>query len=199
MNFFPESLSRLVSELTRMPTVGPRTAQRLAFYLLNCPREDVERLAQAMRDVRERIRRCEICFNLSESPRCAICEDPHRDRTVVCVVADFRDVSAVDRSGAFKGLYHVLGGLISPVDGVGPEDLSIEALQQRVGREGIEEVILATDPTVPGETTALYLARLLAGRVPRVTRLATGLPQGADLDYADEVTISRSLSGRRPV
>ncbi|MHB2016654.1 MAG: recombination mediator RecR [Candidatus Xenobia bacterium] len=194
----PESLSRLVSELTRMPTVGPRTALRLAFHLLNCPRQDVDRLIEALRDVRERIRRCEVCFNLSEQPRCAICEDATRDHSLICVVADTRDVSAVDRSGAWRGVYHVLGGLISPVDGVGPEELTIEPLLSRVAAGGVQEIILATDPTVPGETTALYLARILGGKT-RITRLATGLPLGADLDYADELTISRSLQGRRPV
>ncbi len=181
-----------------MPTVGPRTAQRLAFYLLNCPREDVERLIVAMRDVRERIRRCEVCFNLSEGARCRICDDPQRDPSTICVVADFRDVAAIDRTGIYRGLYHVLGGLISPMDGIGPEDLNVDALLGRVDAT-VEEVILATDPTVPGETTALYLGRLLTGRVPRLTRLATGLPLGADIDYADEVTIGRSLSGRRPL
>jgi len=199
MTFFPESLSRLISELTKMPTVGPRTAQRLAFFLLTCPREDVDGLIQALRDVRERIRRCEECFNLSEQARCPVCEDPTRDVTQICVVADARDVSAVDRSGAYRGLYHVLGGLISPLDGIGPEDLNVGSLVNRVKAGNIREVILATDPTVPGETTALFIGRLLDGLPVRITRLATGLPLGADLDYADEVTISRSLQGRRPL
>ncbi|HXE71735.1 MAG TPA: recombination mediator RecR [Candidatus Nitrosotenuis sp.] len=194
---YPEPLERLMEELMRLPTVGPKTAQRLAFHLLHAPMAEVEALSRAMLEVKERLRPCSRCGNLTDAEQCAICLDPRRDGRLLCVVAEPRDVAAFERTREFRGLYHILGGLLSPLDGVGPEQLAVGTLLQRLEREPIEELILATNPTVAGEATALYLRRQLEGRGLRITRLALGLPMGTDLDYADEVTLARALAGRQ--
>jgi recombination protein RecR len=192
----PPSAERLVQELSRLPGVGRRTAQRLAFHLLRAPGPEALALAEAIRDVKERIGFCEVCFNLAEGPRCAICDDPRRDTSLICVVESPSDVVPVERTASYRGLYHVLGGALSPLDGVDPGDLRIDELVRRVAAGGVEEVILATNPTMTGEATASYVAGLLRGET-RVTRLASGLPVGGDLEFADEVTLGRALAGRR--
>lgn len=196
---FAPPIGRLIDELMKMPTIGPKSAARLAFYLVNTSLDDVHRLVRAITEVKDRIRRCGRCFNLSEATLCPLCQDAARDGTTVCVVADPRDIVAIERAREYRGLYHVLGGLISPMDGVGPEHLTCQALVDRVQAEGVREVILATDPNVSGETTALYLSRLLKSSGVAVTRLAYGLPHGMNVEYADEVTLARSLQGRRNV
>jgi recombination protein RecR len=194
-------VQRLISELSRLPGIGTRTAQRLAFHVLRASPEEAGALADAIREVKEKIGLCERCFNLAEESLCPICRDPRRDETLVCVVEEPGDVIPVERTHEFRGRYHVLGGALSPVDGVDPEDLKIAQLMTRVGEEDIREVVLATNPTTTGEATALYIADVLRGRHPEVavTRLASGLPVGADLEYADEVTLGRALAGRRSV
>jgi recombination protein RecR len=195
---YAPSVENLISQLARLPGVGQRTAQRLAFFLLKQPPADALALADAIREVKERIGFCEECFNLAEGPRCAVCADARRDRSLICVVEDPSDVVALERTHEYRGLYHVLGGALSPIDGVDPEHLRIEELLARVGGGEAAEVLLATNPTMTGEATAAYLADRLRGRV-RVTRLASGLPVGGDLEYADEVTLGRALAGRREV
>jgi recombination protein RecR len=192
-------VQRLVTELSKLPGVGGRTAQRLAFHLLRTSSEDALGLADAIREVKERIGLCEICFNLAEGPRCTICADERRDASLICVVEEPGDVIPVERTGEYRGRYHVLGGALSPIDGVEPEDLKIAELYTRVEAGGIEEVVLATNPTTTGEATALHIADALRVRTPDVivTRLASGLPVGADLEYADEVTLGKALAGRR--
>jgi recombination protein RecR len=190
------AVENLVSQLTRLPGVGTRTAQRLAFHLLRVPKDEAAALAGAIADVKERVRFCSECGNLTEEDVCDICRDARRDRAVVCVVEQPADLISVERTHEYRGLYHVLGGALSPIDGVEPEDLRIGELLQRVDRNGIQEVVLATNPNMTGEATAAYLADRLRGRV-RVTRLASGLPVGGDLEYADEVTLGRALAGRR--
>ena len=187
----------LVAQLTRLPGLGTRTAQRLAFHLLSTPQDEALALARAVEEVKQRVRFCRECGNLTEEEVCAICTDPRRDRTVVCVVEQPVDLVSLERTHEYRGLYHVLGGALSPLDGVEPSDLRIEGLLRRVGAGGIEEVVLATNPNMTGEATAAYLADRLRDRV-RVTRLASGLPVGGDLEYADEVTLGRALAGRRP-
>ena len=203
MSVYAPPIQRLVSELSKLPGVGNRTAQRLAFHVLRSPVEDAEALAQAIRDVKERIGLCEICCNLAEGPRCRICEDDRRDPTLICVVEEPSDVIALERTHEYRGRYHVLGGALSPIDGVDAEDIKIAELFRRIGEPGSEvrEVVLATNPTTTGEATALYIAETLRERAPQVsvTRLASGLPVGADLEYADEVTLGRAFSGRRAV
>ncbi|MDQ2817361.1 MAG: recombination mediator RecR [Candidatus Eremiobacteraeota bacterium] len=189
-------LSDLVRELEKLPTVGPKTATRLAFHLLSGSREDAGALAAAIVDVKERVRFCSRCFSLTEDDPCPICQDPLRDGSLLCVVGEPKDVYAVERTMSFRGRYHVLGGLISPMNGIGVSKLKIKELADRVTSEGVREVIIATNPNAEGESTALYLARILSP-VVAVTRLAYGLPIGGDLDYADEVTLSRALEGRR--
>jgi recombination protein RecR len=193
---FSPAVENLVSQLTRLPGVGTRTAQRLAFHLLRVPKDEAAALAGAIAEVKERVRFCAECGNLTEEDVCAICLDARRDRAVVCVVEQPADLISVERTHEYRGLYHVLGGALSPIDGVEPEHLRIGELLQRVERNGIQEVVLATNPNMTGEATAAYLADRLRGRV-RVTRLASGLPVGGDLEYADEVTLGRALSGRR--
>jgi recombination protein RecR len=190
-------LARLISELTKLPTIGPKTAQRLAFHILTMNQHDVEALAAAILEAKTRIRPCSVCGNITEADPCAICTDPRRDRSVICVVEQPRDVAAMERVREFSGLYHVLQGAISPLDGVGPEDLRIAELLQRVATGGVREVIIATNPRVEGEATALYLSKVLKPLGVRVTRIAHGLPVGGDLEYADEVTLARALEGRR--
>jgi recombination protein RecR len=190
------AVQNLVAQLTRLPGIGTRTAQRLAFHLLQVPKAEALALADAIRDVKERVRFCRECGNLTEAELCEICEDARRDRTIVCVVEQPVDLVSLERTAEFRGLYHVLGGALSPLDGVEPEHLRIDELVRRVERDGIAEVVLATNPNMTGEATAAYIADRLRGRV-RVTRLASGLPVGGDLEYADEVTLGRALTGRR--
>jgi recombination protein RecR len=190
------AVENLVAQLTRLPGVGSRTAQRLAFPLLQVPEQEALALADAVRTVKERVRFCRECGNLTEDETCAICRDQRRDHSVICVVEQPVDLVSLERTAEYRGLYHVLGGSLSPLDGVEPEHLRIDELFQRVERNGVHEVVLATNPNMTGEATAAYLADRLRGRV-RVTRLASGLPVGGDLEYADEVTLGRALAGRR--
>jgi recombination protein RecR len=190
------AVQNLVAQLTRLPGIGTRTAQRLAFHVLQVPKAEALALADSIRDVKERVRFCRECGNLTEAELCEICEDARRDRTIVCVVEQPVDLLSLERTAEFRGLYHVLGGALSPLDGVEPEHLRIDELVRRVERDGIAEVVLATNPNMTGEATAAYIADRLRGRV-RVTRLASGLPVGGDLEYADEVTLGRALTGRR--
>jgi recombination protein RecR len=189
-------IQRLIGELAKLPGVGQRTAQRLAFHILRAPDSDAIALADAIREVREKVGLCEVCFNLAEGPRCRICEDPRRDRSVICVVEEPADVIPIERTHEFRGLYHVLGGALSPIDGIDPDDLKIAELVTRIDEGEAREVVLATNPTTTGEATAHHVAELLRGRVD-ITRLASGLPVGADLEHADEVTLGRALAGRR--
>jgi recombination protein RecR len=193
-------LQRLVTELGKLPGVGQRTAQRLAFHILRASGEDAAALAEAIRDVKEKITLCEVCFNLAEGPRCAVCLDERRDGELICVVEEPGDVIPIERTHEYRGRYHVLGGALSPIDGVEPEDLKLAQLYSRVDA-GVSEVILATNPTTTGEATALHVAAALHERAPdvAVTRLASGLPVGGDLEYADEVTLGRAFAGRRAV
>ena len=193
---FGPSVDNLVAQLNRLPGIGNRTAQRLAFHLLQVPKDEAVALARSIDEVKERVRFCKECGNLTEEELCSICEDSRRDRTIVCVVEQPVDLISVERTNEFRGLYHVLGGALSPLDGVEPEHLRIDELLRRVDANGVQEVVLATNPNMTGEATAAYLADRLRGRV-RVTRLASGLPVGGDLEYADEVTLGRALSGRR--
>jgi len=190
------AVENLVAQLTKLPGIGRRTAQRLAFHLLSARAEEALELARAIEEIKARVRFCRECGNLTEEELCEVCVDPRRDRSVVCVVEQPVDVVSLERTHEYRGLYHVLGGALSPLDGVEPSDLRVEDLLARVGRDGIEEVVLATNPTMTGEATAAYLADRLRGRA-KVTRLASGLPVGGDLEYADEVTLGRALAGRR--
>ena len=190
-------LARLIDELSKLPGVGPKTAQRLAYHILRASSGDTEALAAAVRSVKTDLRYCSVCFNIAESDPCGICASDERDKRTVCVVEEPLDVLAIERTGQYRGVYHVLHGAISPVNGVRPDDLKIAQLVTRVRGGGIEELILATNPNLEGEATSMYVAQLLAGSGVRVTRLARGLPMGGDLEYADEVTVSRALEGRR--
>jgi recombination protein RecR len=189
----------LIDELGRLPGIGPKGAQRIAFHLLQAEPTDASRLADAITRVKATVRFCARCWNVSEQEECRVCRDPRRDPAVVCVVEEARDVVAIERTREYRGRYHVLGGAISPIDGVGPDDLHVAELIRRLDDEGVEEVILATNPNVEGEATASYLSRLLTPLGRRVTRLASGLPVGGDLDYADEVTLGRAFAGRRDI
>ena len=191
------AVDNLVAQLTRLPGIGTRTAQRLAFHILAVPSDEANALGHAIADVKERVRPCRECGNLTEDELCGVCSDTRRDRTVICVVEQPVDVLSLERTHEYRGLYHVLGGALSPLDGVEPRDLRIERLLERAGDGVVEEVVLATNPTMTGEATAAYLADRLRERVS-VTRLASGLPVGGDLEYADEVTLGRALAGRRP-
>jgi recombination protein RecR len=194
-------VQRLITELSKLPGVGGRTAQRLAFYVLRASDEEANALADAIREVKERIGLCEVCFNLADGPRCRICADERRDPELICVVEEPSDVISIERTHEFAGRYHVLGGALSPIDGVDPEDLKIAELYGRAESDGVREVVIATNPTTTGEATALHIADGLRQRLPElsVTRLASGLPVGADLEYADELTLGRAFSGRRSV
>lgn len=192
-----EPVSRLIEEFNKLPGIGPKTAQRLTYYLLRAPAEQSQALAEALVRMKERTLFCSVCFNITEHDPCAVCQDEHRDRTVICVVEEPLDVLALERTRLFRGLYHVLHGAISPVDNIGPEDLRLRELLTRVGRDGITEVVLATNPNLEGEATAMYVNRLIRPLGVKVTRLARGLPVGGDLEYADEVTLSRAIEGRR--
>jgi len=197
VSLIPEPVERLVAEFGRLPGVGPKTAQRLAFYCLRTDPERVSRLADALAGLRSAVRPCSRCFFIADEELCAICRNGRRDASVICVVEDALDVIAVERSGEFQGLYHVLGGALSPIEGIGPGQLRIAELEARVADGGVSEVVLATDPDVEGEATAHYLAERLGRSGVRITRLAHGLPAGADLQYADELTVARALAGRR--
>ncbi len=190
-------LMRLLAALEKLPGIGPRSAERIAFYLLRAPREDARVLAQAVTDVKDHLRFCEICFNLSEGERCRICQDASRDAASICVVEEPKDVLAIEKTGAFRGLYHVLLGAIAPLDGIGPELLKIDELVRRVDTGGIQEIILATDADKDGETTANYLFKLLRPMGVRLTRIASGIPVGSHLEYADQATLAKALEGRR--
>ena len=195
----PEPLTRLIEQLQRLPGIGRKSAQRLAFHILKNPREDAERLCDAVRDVKDRVTYCSACNNITEVDPCEICAGEERDRRLICVVEEPQNVMAVEKTRDFKGLYHVLMGAISPLQGIGPDDLRIKGLLERVGNGGIDEVILATNPNVEGEATAIYLARLLKPLGVRVTRIAMGVPVGSDLEYTDEVTMHKAMEGRREV
>ena len=192
-------VQELIDELGRLPGIGPKSAQRIAFHILQTESFDVTRLSEVLRDVRDKVRFCEICGNVTEEQTCSICRDPRRSHLTICVVEEAKDVVAIERTREFKGLYHVLGGAISPIDGIGPDDLRIRQLMTRLADNTVQEVIIATDPNLEGEATATYLSRLLNTLQIRVTRLASGLPVGGDLEYADEVTLGRAFEGRRTV
>ena len=194
----PEPLIRLVEELQRLPGIGPKGAQRLAFHILKTPREDADRLADAVRNVKERVTYCSVCNNITDADPCAYCSSATRDPKVICVVEEPQNVSAIEKTREFKGTYHVLMGALSPLQGIGPDDLKIKGLLSRVNG-GVSEIILATNPNVEGEATAIYLARLLKPLGVKVTRIAMGVPVGSDLEYADEVTMHKALEGRREV
>ena len=189
----------LIDELGRLPGVGPKSAQRIAFHLLQADSDEVTRLVTALTEVKARVRFCEVCGNVAEAERCRICADPRRDQTSICVVEEPKDVVAIERTREFRGTYHVLGGAISPIDGIGPDDLRVRELMPRLASGEVQEVIIATDPNLEGEATATYLSRLLRDVGVTVTRLASGLPVGGDLEYADEVTLGRAFEGRRRV
>lgn len=192
-----EPVARLIDELGRLPGVGPKSASRLAYFLLRASREQALGLAEAILEVKERIVLCSRCFNITETDPCAVCSDPSRDSTIICVVEEPLDVLALDRTGEFRGLYHILHGVISPVDGVGPDKLKIRELLERVSRERPSEVILAMNPNIEGDATAMYIARQLIAAGVTISRPASGLPVGGDLEYADEITLGRALAGRR--
>lgn len=193
----PEPVTRLIEALAQLPGIGPKSASRLTFYLLRRPAEQAEALADALRDLKQKIVFCSVCHNITEASPCAVCSDEGRDRSIVCVVEEPLDVVAIDRTGEYRGLYHVLHGAISPVDGIGPDELRINELLARIRTNPVQEVLLATNPNLEGEATAMYLARLLQPLGIRVTRLARGLPVGGDLEYADAVTLGRALEGRQ--
>lgn len=190
-------IDELTSELARLPGIGRKTALRLTYHLLRQPAAQSRRLAEALVSLTERVRQCDRCHNLTESPLCGLCADPRRDGALLCVVEEASDIASIERAGEFRGLYHVLGGRLSPLDGVGPDDLTIGSLLARIEPEGVREVILATNPSLEGEATALFVQRQLAGREVKVTRIARGLPVGGDLEYADGVTIAQALAARR--
>jgi recombination protein RecR len=197
MAYYPEPVARLIEALQKLPGVGPKSAQRMTFFLLKRPADEVGELSAALTALKTRIVHCSRCFNVTEEDPCRICGDPARDARTLCVVEEPNDLLAVERTGEFKGRYHVLMGALSPLDGVGPEDIRVRELLHRLDGEGLDEVILATNPSVEGEATAIYLAKLLKPLGLRVTRIARGLPVGGDLEYADEVTLSKALEGRK--
>ena len=196
---YPKSIAALIEQFQKFPSVGPKSAQRMAFYLLRMPMVDVENFAKAMIEAKKNTHACEICFNLSSQSPCEICSSPQRDRSVICVVAETKDLIAIEKTNEYKGLYHVLQGLISPMDGVGADDIRIKELLNRLTDEGVKEVILALSPSVAGEATSLYLTKLIKPFGIKVSRIAFGLPVGADLEYADEITIAKALEGRHEI
>lgn len=196
---YAPTLVRLIGELVRLPGIGPKTAQRLTFHLLKATKEEAVALAQAIIELKDRIQSCAVCYNISESDQCNICADPNRDGSALCVVEEANDLWAIEKTASFKGRYHVLGGSLSPLEGRGPEQLTAKALLQRLEGGEVKEVILATNPNVEGEATAMYISRLLKPLGVRATRIARGLPMGSDLEYADEVTLSKALEGRREI
>ncbi len=194
---YARPLLRLLEALERLPGVGPRAAERMAFYLLRTSREEARQLAQAISEAKDRLRFCEICFNLTETDRCQICQDPARDPSILCIVEEPKDVLAIEKTGAYRGLYHVLLGAVAPLDGIGPELLKIDELMQRLSGDSIQEVIIATDSDKDGETTAAYLSKLIRPKGLTLTRIASGIPVGSHLEYADQATLARALEGRR--
>lgn len=196
---YPKSISALIEQFQKFPSVGPKSAQRMAFYLLRMSKVDVENFAKTIIDAKENTKTCEICFNISSSSPCEICVSPHRDKSIICVVAESKDLIAIEKTNEYKGLYHVLQGLISPLDGIGAEDIRIKELLNRLTDEKIKEVILAISPSVEGEATSLYLTKLIKPFGIKVSRIAFGLPVGADLEYADEITIAKALEGRHEI
>jgi recombination protein RecR len=197
MSYYAAPISKLIEELSKLPGVGNKTAQRLAFHVLNMPKENAAQLARAIMEAKERIRHCSICYNITDVDPCGICANAKRENSVICVVQDPRDVVAIEKTREFKGKYHVLHGAISPMEGIGPNDIYIKELLQRLQGEEVKEIILATNPSIEGEATAMYLAKLIKPLGIRVTRIAHGIPIGGDLEYTDEVTLSRALEGRR--
>ena len=194
---FEGPIQDLIDELSRLPGIGPKSAQRLAFYIVKAPADDAKRLAEALVGAKEKVWLCRECFGVAEGDLCRVCRDPGRDPTLICVVEESKDQAAIEKAGIVKGRYHVLGGAISPLEGIGPDDLRVQQLLDRVSRDGVIEVILATNPNLEGNATAMYVAGLLKPLGVRVTRLASGLPVGGDLEYADEVTLGQALEGRR--
>ncbi len=194
---YPKSIASLIEHFQRFPSVGPKSAQRMAFYLLRMPKSEVEKFAQSMLDAKENTKTCEICFNLSSTSHCEICTSPQRDKSTICVVAETKDLIAIEKTNEYKGLYHVLQGLISPMDGIGADDIRIKELLNRLTDENVKEVILALSPSVEGEATSLYLNKLIKPFGIKISRIAFGLPVGADLEYADEITIAKAIEGRR--
>ncbi len=199
MATYARPVERLITELSKLPSIGPKSAQRIAFHVVRGRPDDARALADALREVKERIKPCRRCFNLTEAEKCDICTDARRDQSVICVVEDPYDIGSIERTGEYRGLYHVLGGALSPLDGIEPEDLRIAELVERVGKEGTKEVVVATNPNTTGEATALFIAQELKDMPVRVTALASGLPVGGDLEYADEVTLGRAFAGRREI
>jgi len=197
--YFTPPLARLIEEFQRFPGVGPKSAQRMAFFVLDMPAEEVKRFSESLLDAKDKVKHCSRCFHLSANDPCEICSSERRDATTICVVADSRDVVALEKTREFKGFYHVLHGLISPLEGRGPEQLKVRELLNRSHQEGVKEVILAINPTIEGDATVLYISSLLKPLTIKVTRIAFGLPMGSDLEYADEVTLTRALEGRREV
>jgi len=201
MKILPQPIQNLIDELSKLPGIGTKSAQRLAFYLLRCPDQDINNLAQTIGNLKKKIKFCEQCFNLSEQNLCPICRDPERDKSMICVVEDPLDIVALEKTGEYKGIYHVLHGVISPVDGLGPEQLKIKELISRIkqNKDKMKEIILATNPSLEGEATAMYLLRQLKPLGIKVTRIARGLPVGGDLEYADEITLTNALKGRTEI
>lgn len=197
MTTYARPLLRLLEALEKLPGIGPRSAERMAFYLLRTPREEAQQLAQAIVEIKDRLRFCEICFNLTETDRCQVCQDPARDPSILCIVEEPKDVLAIEKTGAYHGLYHVLLGAIVPLDGIGPELLKIDELMHRLTEDTIQEVIVATDADKEGETTAAYLSKLIRPKGLKLTRIASGIPVGSHLEYADQATLARALEGRR--
>ncbi|MGB9680098.1 MAG: recombination mediator RecR [Thermoanaerobacteraceae bacterium] len=197
MNYYSKSIQKLIDELSKLPGIGPKTAQRLAFFIINMPLEEVKNLSTSMMDAKENIRYCKKCYNITDSEMCNICMDEKRDKSTICVVATPMDVVAMEKTREYNGLYHVLHGVVSPMEGIGPDDIKIKELLNRVKNEHIKEVIIATNPNIEGEATALYIFKLLKTLNIKVTRIAHGIPVGGDLEYTDAVTLSRALDGRR--
>ncbi len=199
MKYYARPLSNLIGQLTKLPGIGKKTAQRLAFYILSMEDESITELSEAISEIKGKLDYCSVCNNLTESDPCPICRDAKRDGSIICVIENVKDIIAMEKTGEYKGLYHVLHGAISPMDGVGPDDIKIQGLLDRINNNQIEEVILATDPNVEGEATAMYIAKLLKSLEIKTTRIAHGLPAGGDLEYADEITLSKALEGRREI
>lgn len=199
MTAYIKSVEKLINEFRKLPGIGPKSARRIVFYLLKLTREEILEFSKALVEMKDKVRFCSICFNLSEGEKCSICSDATRDRKKICVVQNVSDVTVIEATGEYKGLYYVLGGLLSPIEDIGPEEIRIPGLVKRVESEGIEEVILALNPTVEGEGTAMYLKKVLQPTGTRITRLASGLPVGGDLEYVDELTVGKALSNRREI
>ena len=196
---YPKSIATLIEHFQKFPSVGPKSAQRMAFYMLRMPESEVQKFAQAILEAKRNTRTCEVCFNLSSSSPCEICQNPKRDRSIICVVSETKDLIAIEKTNEFKGLYHVLQGLISPMDGIGADDIRIKELLNRLTSDEVKEVILALPPSVEGEATSLYLSKLIKPFGITISRIAFGLPVGADLEYADEITIAKAIEGRREI